>query len=118
MTKEEIIKIIEEKESNNIYVHSVSSNTNPKSDLGYYYEWYIDYEEYTDEYEDDDGEIWETEGINWLLCCYRCGNGKGCFGVTDKYEYSTEDEAYEGLIKEAVLGNCTITFTDNSIVNV
>lgn len=117
MTKEEIMQIIKDKESNKIYVSSVSGNTDAESDLGYSYEWYVDYEDYTDEYEDDDGEIWESNGTDWFVCCYRCGNGKGCFGVTDKYEYSTEDEAYEGLIEEAVLGNCTITFTDGSVVN-
>lgn len=117
MTKEEIKKIIEEKEQNRVFVSSVRGNTNKDSDLGYSYEWYIDCEECTDEGEDEYGEIVEYTYEEWYLYEYRCGNGQGCFGVSERYECNNEDDAYNQLKEQALYGNCTIEFTDDTIIN-
>ena len=81
MTKEKIIETIEEKQNAGVWITSISGNTNPDSDLGYSWEYSIS------DYDDEDGDT--VFCINF----YHCGNGRGCFGVTETDEYYFEDEA-------------------------
>ena len=119
MTREEIKKIIDEKQKNGIIVSTVYGNTNTDSDLGYQWEYYIDAEIYTEEYEDEDYNDYFEEFVvtNWYLYFYHCGNGKGCFGVYERYECIDEDDAYNKLKDKALYGNCAIKFTDGTIIN-